>query len=492
MRPWESLSLHYLQPHVAAPSTDRATDDELQLLTACRDRRLGAWVTQQNRVRPLVLDVQRNGDRVELRTPRGLTIRLDGLHAAFAHRDWGMVELGPYAESARRTFDSLLPWLPHRSDRELASMFQIASLDLPDLKAGEFALQLVPEVLGDSGHNVMVWIIDRESGALQRIQWRQDEKLLMELTWRVSSPAAPAAWELRRGTDTDQPSLRWMSLAQSPAVLKQLGRTAQPVAEIPPLDAAWPGLLVIDRRTDAETKAVPPSLLDEWHRACKAKRYSEAKTLIEQAIKRQGPLAPLLFFRAYSQAKMSDKGQNAAVEADLRKLVSLPSTRWLHLITSENFPQFDEEKIYELVSSRPAAIRTADDEELLARLALRIMNGEQAWKHCQVMMKLDDASMIKFQRLFFALSLATANKDYALAGTWALRAKHPGINLSDLTRLSSFIYQNQGKEVVRDLMLHRAAQNLRRQIDEPELCYLIAMRTDDPLDRCRWLLRGMK
>ncbi|MFM7845549.1 MAG: hypothetical protein ACKPEY_15115, partial [Planctomycetota bacterium] len=32
----------------------------------------------------------------------------------------------------------------------------------------------------------------------------------------------------------------------------------------------------------------------------------------------------------------------------------------------------------------------------------------------------------------------------------------------------------------------------RRQIDEPELCYLIAMRTDDPLDRCRWLLRGMK
>ncbi|MFM8253106.1 MAG: hypothetical protein ACKOBW_16055, partial [Planctomycetota bacterium] len=70
MRPWESLSLHYLQPHVAAPSTDRATDDELQLLTACRDRRLGAWVTQQNRVRPLVLDVQRNGDRVELRTPR--------------------------------------------------------------------------------------------------------------------------------------------------------------------------------------------------------------------------------------------------------------------------------------------------------------------------------------------------------------------------------------------------------------------------------------
>ena len=108
------------------PEAQRA---ELEALLVRCEPAAGQW--QWRRVGPsgaseeLVLRLA--GGRLQCELP-ACTVRTEGDTAAVAWRGLRLVELGNYAEVLRRTVDVRLPWLPHRSNTELARLFDVSEV----------------------------------------------------------------------------------------------------------------------------------------------------------------------------------------------------------------------------------------------------------------------------------------------------------------------------------------------------------------------------
>ena len=72
--------------------------------------------------------LRRQGDRLEIRLP-GCVLRAEGDAAAIAWPGLRLVELGNWGEEVRRLADRRLPWLPHRTNDELARLFHVTKTD---------------------------------------------------------------------------------------------------------------------------------------------------------------------------------------------------------------------------------------------------------------------------------------------------------------------------------------------------------------------------
>jgi len=98
--------------------------------------------------------VHRTDQRVEIIAPH-LVARLQGREAAVAAPDFGLVEIGNWGETVWQLVDNQLPWMPHRSNADLARAFRIEKLSSPSGRGagGEcdiVRLRLVPRALAES------------------------------------------------------------------------------------------------------------------------------------------------------------------------------------------------------------------------------------------------------------------------------------------------------------------------------------------------------
>ncbi|MGD9644927.1 MAG: VIT domain-containing protein, partial [Pirellulales bacterium] len=65
------------------------------------------------------------------------TLIIDGDDAAVAYPGFDLVELGVWGQAARDTIDGWLPWLPHRSNAELAARFDVTVVPPADDQPGQ-------------------------------------------------------------------------------------------------------------------------------------------------------------------------------------------------------------------------------------------------------------------------------------------------------------------------------------------------------------------
>ena len=141
-RPWERSSGVKTRPAAAVTLRDdvnepsrlsdypNAEPGELGALQARRDPDRGTW--RWRRIAPSgaqeEISVRLTLGRLQCELPKYI-LRTDGDAAAVAWPGLRLVELGNYAEVLRRAVDVRLPWLPHRSNRELARLFDVSEVN---------------------------------------------------------------------------------------------------------------------------------------------------------------------------------------------------------------------------------------------------------------------------------------------------------------------------------------------------------------------------
>src|SRR5260370_5564393 len=95
--------------------------------------------------------------------------RVETDDGAVAYPGLTLVERGPWGEALRRIVDGRLPWLPHRSRRELARLFvvNVASQDTQ-------TVQLRLELPGAAAGNDILLTVGRKDGLPELLERRLD------------------------------------------------------------------------------------------------------------------------------------------------------------------------------------------------------------------------------------------------------------------------------------------------------------------------------
>src|SRR5207253_7149046 len=134
--------------------------------------------------------------------------------------------------AARRMVDGRLPWLPHRSRRELARLFnvKVAAQDAN-------TVQLRFEIPGAGSGNDLLVTVNRKNGLPTKWESRLDGKPVLRLTFADLAQAGNRPiWKTVIATDgAGQELERW-----------ELMSYAESKDELPALDAGWEEYVVLD------------------------------------------------------------------------------------------------------------------------------------------------------------------------------------------------------------------------------------------------------
>ena len=271
-RPWETSSA-VGPPFAAAPIIDgegsepsrlsqypEAQRAELESLLVRREPTHGTW--RWRCVKPSGADQQ-----IELRLADGrlqcelpeCVLRTEGDAAAVAWRGLRLVELGNEAEVLRRRIDERLPWLPHRSNTELARLFEVTDGNAeeggrvgpptppkPPTAGLPPVLKSLLRRTGDPSYEVpcgsMPAGLARDGGAYLQIACSRADGQVV--AWESYVDDKLTARIRFIGRPKDGPQAAWQTAVQEDSQGRQLARwelieAQAKAAEIPPLADAW-------------------------------------------------------------------------------------------------------------------------------------------------------------------------------------------------------------------------------------------------------------
>lgn len=415
-RPWELCGLtNQLPSLLSGPWTavtdseqtpkGALTDAELSLLQVRRELPDGQW--QQKATagdRPFSFALKRSGERLQLNWP-DWKIEIQGTLSTILSESLQYAELGTWGQALREWLDTELVFWPHRSNRELAALFHVASAP-PEIQVapGQVRLRFTPEQALDQ----LLWIdvtYDRQSGLPVVWESYQQSKLARRLRFEIES---------REG----QP-LRWKVLTETPGKQPVLSGewTPDPLGG-PPLAAPEPlppGVLVIDGRlkSQANLTAFASGLLltRQGNHALAADQY---RKVLDQYP--QHPLAQFLF--AWSLAHQGEPVASEKLQAAFQIVVQNAPADLVRLLIQHGSRRLSAQEHYDLLQGRPAEKRDAEEEILLATLSLQLGQPTQALRHAQVALQLSqtsDKQQLAAARLLIEAFMRTGQPSEAFA-----------------------------------------------------------------------------
>ena len=296
---------------------------------------------------------------------RTCTLRTEGDAAAVAWRGLRLVELGNYAEVLRRTVDVRLPWLPHRSNTELARLFDVSEMHAEEggrvgrPSYGDAVwLRMVPAGLARDGNTYLQIAYSRAHGL--PVAW--ESYVGGKLTARIrfsgrTKDSQQRAWRIAVQEDAQGRELARWELVESPAK----------AGEIPALTDGWNGYLHLDRR--AEQPAIDAPLVEaltamrefDWAKA------SEQLSLLADDRARH-PLVRLL--QAWCLENDRRIGPHDRLVGQLLEVAQSDAPDLLRFVAEGNFPSLVAGERYAILSLQPEATRTAEDCDRLADAAV--------------------------------------------------------------------------------------------------------------------------
>jgi len=345
---------------------------ELQLLSVRREpanlrtqwRRIDAQGNEQR------IGWRATGPRLQMELP-GWTIRTEDEQAAVAYPTLQLVELGPWGESARRMLDAWLPWLPHRTNAELARLFQVspAPAQPPDAAEGLVRLRFALPGYADPARAWIDMTFSRRTG--QVVGWESwfDGRLAQRLRFSYAEGPSAGLREVRMEDASGARLARWELLASE----AQQG-------PIPALEAGWAGYVRLDHRTQAAQvdrdfcRGVQCLRNGDWENAA-----GHLRAALEA--QRRHPLVLLLLAYAVQQGKLPVPHEQ--VLAWLREVVESPAADLARFLAQGHLPDLSAVETYELLARQPAQQRTPADWQRLAQAALEAGKHEQALAHAQ-------------------------------------------------------------------------------------------------------------
>ncbi len=333
-------------PRSAVDGTSTAIDKELKLLAArlvpsTMNQRWRSISTATSQTRDFM--ARRENSRIELVVP-DRTFRADGPLAAVAYPGLMLVEIDRWGNAVRQLVDASLPWLPHRSNEELAELFDVTSVE-EDSKS--VTLRFSFPGMSDTYLQPTFSRLTR-----QPVRWLavagNEMQFDLEIGLRLIVAFDANGNELER----------WQLVAE------------EVPARIPSLDKGWGASVVVEANKPETT----------YHKAREALRrgdFTSAMSVLLPTLQEDQPL--LHFMLAWSSERgPSFDTRSRIIKSALNSVAASGADDLLRLMTLSNFPSVGSDGLYEILSSVPADRRSAEIWEQLAKLARISNNDEQA------------------------------------------------------------------------------------------------------------------
>ena len=407
-RPEEMAALEVRKEPVAGTSKWRR-------ISLAEDNQVG----QDRAARPIGFTLRLAGDRLQFDAPNA-QLRIDSDHAAVPYPELTLVELGRWGASARRVVDGYLPWMPHRSNVELARLFDVKRLAGRDVRI-EW-LQLTPAGIeaGDKTHLVAAFA--KNSVEPVRLDAMVDGMRVARLSFSQTNGSNQQV--TLAGAD-GKPIARWERIswdATEPAIA--------------PLTDDWSDFVRLDLRAD---RAMVDTGLRESLKAMAQTDWHAAEVAVGRALARR-PGQPLLsLLRAWCRQRDPATGSHDEMLADLSVVAKSRAVGLTRLIAQNHFDLPPAEKV-EILSLQPPETRTADDWEYLARIALQADDLDVAFECAQKCLQLAGVETQRaFPRtvLFVEILLRRLEPDRAVKAVedWAARDEATPETSIELARL---------------------------------------------------------
>ncbi len=390
-RPWDASQCAGLRPAAALMRGDESVEpsrlsdypaaqpSELALLHVRREPDPGFW--RWNRTTPArtseQIALQREGSRLQCELP-AYTLRTDGDASAIAWRGLRLVELGVYPEVLLRVVDAKVPWLPHRSNEELARLFEISESKPSDAKvagddvaANAVWLRLVPAGLARDGDTYLQIAYSREHG--RTVAWESyvGGKLAARIRFSGQSyNGSRDEWQIAEQQDAEGRQIaRW-----------ELIKTSAESPAIPPVDEGWKGYVHLDRRADQPAIDAPfagslKAMRDfDW-----AKAAEQLGSLTDDRARH--PLVRMLL--AWCLENNPSLGQHDRLVAHLLDVAQSDAPDLLKFVSDGHFTSLTSDERYAVLSLQPDATRTAEDCDRIADAAIAAGKQQDALRYVE-------------------------------------------------------------------------------------------------------------
>ena len=322
--------------------------------------------------------VRRDGPRMELVLP-DRTLRAEGPRAAAAYPRLTLVEIEAWGDAARQVADSTLPWLPHRSNEELAREFDV-TLESEDATSVTLRLDFA-----DQKETFLKATFSKQTGL--PVKW---------LSVVANEPQYELRFEAKLivAVDPHGKELERWELVSEDAVVPLM-----------PLDKSWGDFVVVDPRVTDAPLALARAALRKGE-------YAAATEALSKLVAER-PEQPLLNFLLAWSSEFADKPSAAQARQQrsaLSRVAAAGPSDLLRLLTPGNFHTLGSIGLHEILLATPAERRTAEYGDQLAELAIGFENYEVSLTHVDRAIEVTTDEADRITRQLLRVELLLRNK----------------------------------------------------------------------------------
>jgi hypothetical protein len=364
--PWFPIALGVTDLPQANPESAAAAPDpaELKALEVLAEPLAGEqnWRSTKSSGRPSQTTVIRiSAGRTEFEMDGRLT-RVENEEAAVAYPGLSLVERGPWGTALRRIVDGRLPWLPHRSRRELAKLFAVKVIAQ---NKQTVQLKLAPPE-GAPGDDIAV-TVDRKTGLATLWESRIAGQTVLRLRFSdLRQAKGKPTWAKVVAEDSAGHQIEQWDLI-SYAELK---------TPIPALEQGWQNSVLLDLR--AQDREDHPPLIEALQAIRSVDSGAVDRALAAALVKQ--PRQPLVsFLKAWNLSQRP--GHEEAILLLLTDVARSGAFDLIRNIADGAFLHVSAREMYAVLLSVPEKQRTAADWDHLARMAVRARQPAAALAH---------------------------------------------------------------------------------------------------------------
>ena len=292
----------------------------------------------------------------------GRIARIAGTEAAIAYPGLTLVERGAWGPELRKIMDGRLPWLPHRTRRELAELFTVKVIAQNDQTT---QLQLALP-LGARGDEIVVTVA-RKTGLPTLWESRLAGQPVLRLRFEELRQAkGKPIWSKVSAEDGAGRQIeRW-----------ELASFTELKTEIPPLDEFWPNFAQLDVR---EQEPAEPRPFVKALQALRGSDWEAVDRAFAAALAKQ-PRQPLVsFLKAWNLAQRPKN--EADVVALLTDVARGGAADLIRNIAEGAFLHLSAKEMYAVLLAVPDKQRDPAIWDHLARMAARSGQTDAAIQH---------------------------------------------------------------------------------------------------------------
>ena len=330
---------------------DKGTGDAQKMLAV---RKVAGAIDQtwrsvsKSSERPLIVTIRHHDGRLQLELPDRI-FRAEGPRAAVAYPGLTLVEINAWGDAVRSAADSLLPWMPHRSNDELGRIFDVT------VESDEASTSTLRLTFPDHADTYLKATFSKQTGSIVKWQSFVSEELQYEL--QVGSKSVVAVDSANNELE------RWELIAD--AELRKIAEVGD----------EWDDFLVVN--TDD-----PDAPVTKARNAIRSGDPFEAITILEQ-LRVERPQQPLLNFllaRSFASVTEPTPNQKQTQQGALERLAVSGTEELLRLLRLENFPSISASAFRNILLKVPEKQRTDDLWNQSIELAIKLNRIDLALK----------------------------------------------------------------------------------------------------------------